>query len=96
VVESAPGVSTTPESQRVLDEVSRESGVPIHDLTTITMMFPELTGPAYSEMVTLAPHVVHGSPSERAWYSYTWKGYMAGRRAEWSRGMVEPWPSRSQ
>lgn len=84
-------MSTTP---ACILRVSEESGVPVEDLTTITMMFPELVGPAYSEMVTLAPHVVHGSPSERLWYSYTWKGYMAQRRAEWSRGRVEPWPSR--
>lgn len=80
----------------ILASVSEESGVPVADLTTVSGMFPGLTGPAYEEMVTLAPHVVHGSDSERAWYAYTWRSHMAGRRAERSRGRVEPWPSRSQ
>lgn len=77
----------------VLDEVSAASGVPVADLTTVSGMVPELVGPAYDAMVTLAPHVVHGSDSERAWYAYTWRSYMNQRRAEWSRGRVEPWPA---
>lgn len=78
----------------ILDEVSAESGVPACDLTTIGALYG-LTGPAYEEMVTLAPHVVYGSPSELAWYAHTWRKYMAQRRAEWSRGRVEPWPKRT-
>lgn len=69
----------------LLDEVSEESGVPVADLTTVSRMFPELVGPAYSEMVTLAPHVVRRTASWDAWYSYTWREYM-----ESQRGKVEP------
>ncbi len=72
--------------------VSEESGVPTCDLTTIALVFPEPVGEPYESTVTLAPHVVFESPSERAWYSWTWRSYMNQRRAEWSKGRVEPWP----
>ncbi len=46
--------------------VSEESGVPTCDLTTIALVFPEPVGEPYESTVTLAPHVVFESPSERA------------------------------